>query len=230
MIARVIRRLRSAGLVVGALAVAPSPVGAQSPEAARLESVRAQVSAEVGRALVELTAQAERRGLPTEPLLNKALEGTAKRVPSPQILTALRQVLDDLGSAQALLEGSAFSGPQDVAAVAVALRRGAPPEAVRRLSLGAPVGEPIGATVHALADLMQRGVDDRDALRLLLTWRTQGGDAGQLRQLPAAVDLMLRQGSLPTQAAAAIEAALRAGRLPAGLGPPAGAGPPTGRP
>jgi hypothetical protein len=207
-----------------------APLRAQEPDP--IEAVRDRVAPEVAQALTELLAVARRLGVPTEPLMDKALEGTAKRVPGAQIVEALRALLNDLGQAQTLMRGTAAVHARDVVAVAVALRRGAPPEAVRRLALGATPSEPFGVTVHTLADLIQRGVSDADAVEMLLTWRARGADPEALSQIPGVVDRLIRQGVLPAQAASAVSGAMRAGRPPASAGPPGGAGPPRppGRP
>lgn len=211
--------------VAGALV---HPLAAQ--QVPRLDEVRRQVAAPVAAALDELVSQAAGRGLPTDPLLDKALEGTAKRIPPPQIIQALRMLSGDLIRAQSLLQGVGAARESDIGSVAVALRRGAPPDAVRRLSLGAGPAEPLGTTVQALADLMQRGVEQRDAVELLLSWRVGGADPDALQQIPAAVDRLIRQGVIPTHAAAAITGAIRSGRGPGSVGPPPGVGPPGGRP
>jgi hypothetical protein len=219
---RVVLILWLAGAALG------QPLAAQ--QVSRLDEVRRQVAPPVAAALEDLVTDAARRGLPTDPLLDKALEGTAKRIPPPQIVQALRMLSGDLVRAQSLLQGVGPARDIDIGSVAVALRRGAPPDAVRRLSLGAGPGEPLGTTVQALADLMQRGVEQRDAVELLLSWRVGGADPDALQQIPAAVDRLIRQGVIPTHAAAAITGAIRSGRGPGSAGPPPGVGPPRGRP
>lgn len=220
---------RQRPVLIAALVLAGAGAGALDAQSVpRLEAVRGQVAPDVAQVLDEVVREAVRRGLPPDPLLDKALEGTAKRVPPAQVAQALRALVQDLGRAQALLQGAPRD--HDVSAVAVALRRGAPPDAVRRLSLGASTGEPLGATVQTLADLVQRGVDQRDAVELLLTWRARGADPDALQQIPAVVDRLIRQGVIPAEAAAAIGGAMRAGRGPATAGPPPGTGPPGGRP
>lgn len=220
-------RTRPAALGLALLLAALPAAAQQQPD---LESVKARVASPVALALEELVPAAVRRGLPAQPFLDKALEGTAKRVPPPQIVQALRSLGEELGRAQALLQGAGSVTPRDISSVAVALRRGAPPDGVRRLSLGAGPGEEIGVTAQTLADLVQRGVDRRDAVDLLLTWRSQGADPESLKQIPAVVDRLIREGVIPAQAAEAIQGAIRAGRGPGTVTPPRGVKPPKGKP
>ncbi len=60
------------------------------------------------------------------------------------------------------------------------------------------------------------------ALDVLGAWRSHGAQPDELRDLPAAVERLIREGILPAQAAAAVASAVRAGR-----GPSSAVGPPT---
>ena len=219
--------------------------GAQEPT--KQERVRAAFSGEAARELERLLADARDRGLPTEPLLDKALEGSAKGVPAERVLAVLAQLSTGLGRARAILaEDGSPPVPADVVAVADGLRRGVPERAVSRLRTEAGPDEPIALAVHTLADLLDRGVPVDAALDVLTAWRSHGAQPTDLAELPAAVERLVRQGSLPSQAAEAVAAAVRAGRGPAGAlphqaGPPGrgrgrdgppippGAGPPAGK-
>lgn len=193
----------------------------------RLARVKAALPAGAARDLERTLAAARADGLPTGPLVDKALEGTAKGVPAERILAVVRQLAKDLERARELIGRSANVAPADVAAVADALRRGVPGEAVRSLRGGAGRGESIALAVHTLADLLERGVPVDNALDVLGAWRSHGARADALREIPAAVERLIREGALPAQAAAAVASAVRAGRGPAAAsGPPGSAGPP----
>lgn len=215
-----------------------------------MERIRAALPPDQVQAVEQVLARARQQNLPTEPLMEKALEGVAKHAPPPLIVQALNQLSQQLGEARGLLKNGAPPAPDEVAAVADALRRGVPAKAVRTLHTQARQGEPIALAVHTLADLLDRGVPVGAALDVLKAWRDQGAQADQLREIPAAVDGMIRQGEMPGQAAAALASGMRAGQRAGAMGArakvpnagkgrpgmdgrppvPPGAGPPSGRP
>ncbi len=215
------------------------------------ERIRAGLPDQQARAVEALLERAREQNLPVQPLVDKALEGIAKRAPAPLVVQALERLSNRLGQARAiLLDGEPPAGP-DVAAVADALGRGVPENAVRSLRARRGPGEPIGLAVHTLGDLLDRDVPVDRALDVLEAWRERGARADALRQLPAAVEGLIRRGVMPGEAAAAVAATVRAG-MPAataspghmpgkakGHGPggmsaqppiPPGAGPPSTRP
>lgn len=234
---------RAGALVLGvSLALAAAvPAPAQQAVDARLTRIRAELPAAAVERIEAQLQQAAERGLPVEPLLDKAVEGIAKGVPGLRIAGAVTQLGGQLGQARALLGNGVPPAAVDVAAVADALRRGVPEHAVRRIHERAGPEEPVAMAVHTVGDLMDQGVPVDQALGVLEAWRTGGATAGELRDLPAAVERLIRQGSLPAQAAAAVTGAMRSGAPPGvpgnrpggeGVGPrsgppvPPGAGPP----
>ena len=78
------------------LVLAAAPLSAQSG----LARARKALPPEAGRQLEQIIASARARGLPTEPLVDKALEGVAKRVPPSVVLNAVRQRVDLLARAR----------------------------------------------------------------------------------------------------------------------------------
>lgn len=223
-------------VVFGAMAMVAlaGQLAAQEPA---MERIRAALPPEQVRAVEQVLARAREQNLPTEPLLEKALEGVAKHAPPPLIVRALNQLSQELGEARGLLQNGAPPASDEVAAVADALRRGVPPSAVRAIHEQARPGEPVALAVHTLGDLLDRGVPVGPALDVLKAWREQGAQADQLREIPAAVEGMIRQGEMPGEAAATVAAAVRAGQPAGAMGaranvPNAGSGQPgmNGRP
>src|SRR2546429_4556229 len=103
-----------------------------------------------------LVQVAGREGLPTEPLVGKALEGGAKHVVPALIVRAVETRLDQLRSARALLVRGGDAppaAPAEIATVSGALRRGLPPPARERV-VGALPSEPRESALHAIADLV----------------------------------------------------------------------------
>src|SRR5207245_1457170 len=90
-----------------------------SPLAA--QSVRSRLEARVPMAAVptvdSLVQVAAREGLPTEPLVQKALEGGAKHVSAPRIGAAAQEMLEQLRDARALLVRAGDAPPATAAEV-----------------------------------------------------------------------------------------------------------------
>ncbi|HYF38362.1 MAG TPA: hypothetical protein VD930_01655 [Gemmatimonadales bacterium] len=131
---------------------------------------------------------AQRRGLPIEPLVQKALEGASKRAPGPRIVTAVEAMLADLTRAQQGLGRSATA--DELVAGAAALRAGATLEMVDQLRRAEPDagvavplavfadlvagGMAVGAAWRSVEDLAQRGGDDEEFLELRERLRPAG--------------------------------------------------------
>lgn len=207
--------------VIVALAVAVVPVTAQEDDP-RMDRIRAELPEPAAQQIQARIAAARTAGLPVEALLDKAVEGIAKRVPAPHIAGAVDQLAEQLGRARTLLQDGVSPAPTDVAAVADAMRRGVPEPAIRRVAERAGPGEPVALTVHTMGDLMDRGVPAEQAVAVLEAWRGRGAHREELRDLPSAVERLIRQGVLPGQAAAAVADAMRRA---ANQGPDGGQGP-----
>lgn len=212
-------RLLTSGIFLAL--VAAMPATAQQDDA-RLERIRSELPAAAVQQIETRLAQARADGLPVEPLLDKAVEGIAKHVPAPRIASAVDQLAGELGRARALLGNGAAPAPTDVAAVADAMRRGVPEQAIRRVTERAGPGEPVALAVHTMGDLLDRGVPVQQAVAVMEAWRYRGSRADELRELPMAVERLIRQGVLPGQAAAALASAMRSG--PPGGAPGGGGG------
>ncbi|MGD2135154.1 MAG: hypothetical protein PVF27_03295, partial [Gemmatimonadales bacterium] len=110
------RLLRTAGLVLGIVLVVARPALGQDPRLERLpEEARAEVEA-----LVQ-AARADR--LPTEPLIDRALEGASKGADSRLIVAAVRSLASELATAREALGRQSDSA--ELVAGASALHAGA---------------------------------------------------------------------------------------------------------
>jgi hypothetical protein len=152
-----------APVLVGAL-VAASPLHAQgtpvsatglaapgtattiASAVARLEGIP---DARVRRALAEALTDADRRGLPLEPLVAKALEGVEKDAPPARIEAAVRE------SAREALSPAVTD--REVTAGADALATGVPVDVLRRLRALSP-RRSTAVALGVLAQLVSRGV------------------------------------------------------------------------
>ncbi|MGH7529549.1 MAG: hypothetical protein ACREMN_04130, partial [Gemmatimonadales bacterium] len=86
--------LRTTIVIAALLAAGAGTAGAQDPRLARLDSDSRPVVA----AIID---SARAAGLPVEPLVQRALEGVAKRAAGARIIAAVRRLAADLASAQA---------------------------------------------------------------------------------------------------------------------------------
>ncbi len=138
--------------LVACLLAAAAPLAAQG-NVARLAG---RVPAPALTAIDSIVLAAHREGLPTHPLIEKALEGGAKGVAADRIVLAVSTSANQLRTARALLREAGETQPTDpaeVTAVAAALSRGLSPELVGQLTAVLP-GEPTGPALHAIADLV----------------------------------------------------------------------------
>jgi hypothetical protein len=108
------------------------------------------------RAPVERLADSARTaGLPSEPLIQKALEGASKRAPGPRIVTAVAHVLESLRGARGVLGTDATS--DELVAGAASLRAGASPTMLRELQQLSP-RDGLAVPLAVLTDLVVSGV------------------------------------------------------------------------
>ncbi len=219
------------------------PASAQEP--GRVERARAGLPRAAASRLDRILGEAAARGLPTAPLIDKTLEGEAKNAPPERILVVVEQLAANLGRARELLATGAPPAPEDVSAAADALRRGVSPSAVHALRAGRHL-RTFALPVETLVDLHEVGVPDKQAVALLEAWAARRRGDVDLRDLPAAVERLIRSGTLPAQAAQSLAQGLQQDRVVPGDrgksnvapgrtrrsdGPPVspGAGPPRGR-
>jgi hypothetical protein len=217
----------------GTEAQARAQAQTRAQQDAAIAALRTSLSAAAHTELVAAVRDARERGLPAQPLIAKAQEGAAKNVPGDRIMAAVRQTSQRLVRAQVLLQaragGPAGGAPAgaaadataaaEISAVADALQRGVPENAIARLVADAQDRESVGLTAHALADLLGHGVPLAIGLEAIGAWRGQGGDPARLNDIPAAVERLVRQGVVPARAGAAVAAGLRLGRAPGSIRP-----------
>ncbi len=205
-----IRSRRSAQLAASLLALfgltpLGTPVlGAQQPATqpasasirARLDGrLDARVRADVERVVDSAVA----RGIPAEPLIDKALEGASKRGPSSDVIApAVRTLAVDLSRASQSL--GARSVPGELTAGAAALRVGVDAKALARLRQERP-GQTLSVALGVLSDLIARGVPVSSATRSVLELTRLGAADGQLVAFRQAVERDVGLGASPAAAA-----------------------------
>jgi hypothetical protein len=147
ILAAVILPAAATGLLAGSAAAQGRPTAE--------ERLRGRLDAATEASVLALVDSARAVGLPTEPLVDKALEGASKRAPGPRIVTAVRTLSTELGGARDALGGDA--PPAEIAAAAGALHIGVRPGEIARLR-SARSRQPLTVALGVLSDLVARGV------------------------------------------------------------------------
>lgn len=195
-------------LVLCVLGGALSPVQAQSGPRARAEAV---LPAGTFRDVEAIANEAGGRGIPTELLYSKALEGAAKKVPPPMLLSAVRGYAERLGAARQAF-GAEAAAPMLVAG-ADAIQRGVTPDALRSMAEG---GHHSPMAVLVLADLVETGVPSPQALQVLREAMSQRMNEQRMLQIPEHVRGLMREGHSPMAAAERVWSRMHRG--PGGMG------------
>lgn len=196
------------GRLALALMLVAAPLAAQTPHS----RLAGRVPAAALPAIDSLIAQAVAESLPSEPLVQKALEGSAKGIPDDRLVNGVRRSLIQLRDARAILSRATparadFEG--NIAAVAAALARGLSPSLVERLLAAAP-SEPPGPVLHAEADLVAHHFDPDSAAALLLAAQEKGLRGVRLLDVAVAAshELQREGGRTPADALARVRAML----------------------
>jgi hypothetical protein len=166
------------------------PLAAQDP---RLD---ARLAPETVREVQVLLDSARIASLPTEPLVQKALEGRSKNAPPPRIIGAVRLLLGALRDARLALGTEATAS--ELIAGANALRAGAPPATVS--ALRRQRGREVTVPLSVLTDLVARGVSAAAASRAVSTMVGDGAADRDFLLLRTQVEQDIRTGAAPGSA------------------------------
>ncbi len=178
--------------LVASLAMPLRGVRAQDPQlSARLDpQTRAAVSA--------IMDSARAKHLPTQPLLDKALEGVGKGADGPRIVTAVRNLAGELGSARAALGASSRS--DEIKAGANALHAGVPPAELTRLRAASGKRD-ITLALAVTTDLVARKVPVLVASDIVVRLAKAGAHDADLSAFQRNVRLDIDNGADPGTAA-----------------------------
>lgn len=157
--------------------VLPLPLAAQEARTSRLDG---RLDGATEAVVLRVLDSARTRGLPVDPIVDKALEGATKKAPSARIQAAVSSLLGRLEVARDALAPS--PSPRDIAAGADALAYGATREALQTMramrpneSVAVPLGVltqlvasgiPIARATRVVADLLRRGARDEQLIAL----------------------------------------------------------------
>jgi hypothetical protein len=170
---------------LGSLALAAaSQVAAQD---ARLTD---RLSVEAAAAVQLLVDSAGGRGLPTETLVDLALEGAAKDATDQRIVAAVERLFGALVTAHATLGTEASAS--EITIAAYALRQGLSQDNLRQLRESRPSGD-LSVPLGAALDLAGRGVTP-DSATMVVAQLARRGEEDTIRRLVREVDRSLASG------------------------------------
>jgi hypothetical protein len=156
---------------MAALAVSSAAAASVAAQEPRLEGRVPQPARQTVDALLD---SARGQGLPTEPLVDRALEGASKGAAGDVIVAAVRRLMGELAIARTAMGSDAVA--EELIAGASALRAGAEPDALVRLRRSRP-GQPLTVAASVLTDLVAVGVPVETAVSAVLTLASAADDA-----------------------------------------------------
>lgn len=195
----------AAALVSATLSAAATPATLAAQRGADLRpaaAARAESESRLASALDPATrdslrealAEARRRGLPSEPVVAKALEGVEKGAPGVRIQSAIRAIL---GRLQAAHDGLApVASDAELVAGADALAAGVPRTALHELRALSP-RRSTATALGVLAQLVSRGVPVARATDTVKQLLQRGGGQQQLLALERTVNGDIALGMSP---------------------------------
>jgi len=181
-----------------------------------------RVPPDVGAVVESLGTSAAARGLPIDPLIQKAIEGSAKGVPSARVIAAVRLVAMQLDTAAAALRaGGMISDTLAIAAGAFAINAGMSAHDITNLLMrrGGQTTMNVRLELNVAGTLVAIGVPSAEAADLVSASLQANRPATELLSLPSQVQSEVARGATPAQAAAGLA---RAAAAQARHGPPPG--------
>lgn len=162
----------------------------------------------------QLATSAAARGLPVEPLIQKAIEGSAKGVPADRVSVALRALAGQLDAAAAALRDAGPARPDTdaIAAGAFALNAGLSGRHVTALARASRAAYSVAASLRVASTLAAMGVPADQVVELVTQEINAGASASDVLALPTAVmaGVSHGRGVTPAQAAAGLARAAAA--------------------
>ena len=179
---------------------AASPAGVPllqggTPAEARLDG---RLDSATRQAVQRAIDGARRDGLPTEPLVSKALEGATKHAPGARIAAVVQALAVALRDARSALGERASEN--EIVAGAAALQAGMRPGSLTRLRAARP-NRPLTMPLVVLADLVTRGVPVDTASAAVLTLSQHGASDTDFIVLRRDVERDIIAGAPPAAAA-----------------------------
>jgi hypothetical protein len=203
--------------VILGLTLLGAPASAQTVDP-RLVS---RLDARTRTAVVAIIDSARNANLPTAPLIDKALEGAAKKATGEKIVSAVRDFANQLGEARRAL--GATSKEEEILGGAQAIRAGISVQQLERLRKIRP-GVQIAAALTVVSDLVSREVPIDTAVSVVGGLVRASATDDQLLGVRGDIETDILAGRPPAVAASSRGHALE--QTLAASGPPNGAGTP----
>lgn len=185
-----IRPFPSGSLALAAgLALLPARAHGQDPRLDR------RLDPTTRRAVTAAIDSARAEQLPTEPLVDRALEGAAKRADPGRIIDAVRTLARELALSRDALGGGS---PAELEAGAAALRAGVSGSVLTRLRHRRP--QSLTVALAALTDLVTSGVPPDSAAAAVLALAARARD-DQILEFRRSVERDIALGAPPAAAA-----------------------------
>jgi len=184
--------------VAACLLVAPAALTAQAAGVEQRLEARG-VPAGLAREVAAIAADASARGVPEGPLADKAIEGWAKQVPAPRIVSAVRRFAQEMSSAREAVRGAGIEVPsgQVIAAAAEAMRSGMRPEQVRTVVRAAAAADIAAPGLSVAAALSAQGLGGDQAVKIVVGAMRNHQSMAELLDLPSVAREMHDQGMSP---------------------------------
>jgi hypothetical protein len=195
-----------------ALLISTGAAGAVAGQGGVKARLAGRVPPAVAGAVQQLADSAATKGLPVEPLVEKAIEGGAKGVAPARVVSAVRGVLGRLTEAAIALRapGVLPPDPDAIEAGAFALNAGLNSDQLRNLAMHTRAPYALAATLRVAATLAALGVPGNDAVRMVRDEIDAGRAPGDVLDLPRRVQMGVGGGASAAQGAGSARGAAHA--------------------
>jgi hypothetical protein len=199
-------------LIVAALSAAPA--AAQSPELAA--AVDARLDARTRAGVLAVADSARAAGLPTNPLLQKALEGASRGAEPARIVAAVQGLAGRMRAARMHLGPASTETELVAGAAALYLQVGG--RSLEELRRARP-SQSVALPLVVLADIIEQGVPRDTASAVIVSLAGAGATGEAYSALRSGIAQDIRGGAAPAAAAWARARALGPVRAPAPVPP-----------
>lgn len=172
--------------------VSAVPAFAQGPVVLPIADAKARVAVE------REIARAAARGLPTQPLIAKAMEGVTKQATGERIQVAVTSLAKRLEQARVLLAPS--TSIAELTSGADALEVGVPGAMLKQIRAAWPVERSVAMPLDVLTELVARKIPARHALEQITALMARGATSSQIASLGASVQADVAAGLAPDAA------------------------------
>ncbi|SRR6266446_1703363 len=194
----------------------------QGADSAIAQRLAGRVPPQLASLVTDLGTAAAGRGLPVDPLIQKAIEGSAKGVPADRVAAALHVIVMHLDTAAAALrDGGLSSDTLAIAAGEFAISAGLSGSDITALARTGANAAALTVGLRVAGTLAALGVPPAEDIGLVSVELRAGEPASDLLLLPANVQAEMAKGATAAQAAAGLA---RAAAAQARHGPPPGHG------